>query len=323
MPGMPQFTSRLSQVIFATWFRAGAMCLLMLLAAGAAFAQTSAEPAVPALQERVTDTTGTLDAQTIESLTRSLAALEAEKGAQIAVLMIPTTGTESIDQYAVRAFEQWKLGRERVDDGILFVVAKDDRRMRIEVGYGLEGAVPDLLAGRIIREQVAPRFQQGDFAGGVTAGVNSLIGLVQGEDLPAPAQTGGKKANVEDASWWDFALFGLIFVLALPPIMAGIAGGVIVFMASGSLVFAVLGGMAMFVISLAIRAARGGGGRGPGSGPGSGGSRRGRWGRAGALGGLGGWAAGGHRGGRSGGFGGGGFGGGGGRSGGGGASGGW
>ncbi|RIY41509.1 dehydrogenase [Neopusillimonas maritima] len=295
---------------------------LVFMFAGPVFAQTSEEVSVPPLEARVTDTTDTLDAQTIESLTQSLAALEAEKGAQIAVLIIPTTGSESIDQYAVRAFEQWKLGRNRVDDGILFVVAKDDRRMRIEVGYGLEGAVPDLLAGRIIREQVAPRFQQGDFSGGVTAGVNSLIGLVQGEDLPAPAEdTAGQNGQGED-SWWDFALFGLIFVLAMPPVIAGVAGGVLIFMASSSLVFAVLGGMALFVISLAIRAARGGGGgRGPGGG--SGGSRRGRWGRAGMAGGLGGWAAGGMRGGRSGGFGGGGFGGGGGRSGGGGASGGW
>ncbi|WP_228276180.1 TPM domain-containing protein [Neopusillimonas aestuarii] len=290
---------------------------------GPVFAQTNGEVPVPPLEARVTDTTDTLEAQTIESLTQSLTTLEAEKGAQIAVLIIPTTGTEGIDQYAVRAFEQWKLGRERVDDGILFVVAKDDRRMRIEVGYGLEGAVPDLLAGRIIREQVAPRFQQGDFAGGVTAGVNSLIGLVQGEDLPAPAEGVAEQNGQDDESWWDLALFGLIFVLAMPPVIAGVAGGVLIFMASSSLVFAVLGGMALFVISLAIRAARGGGGRGPGGGSGSGGTRRGRWGRAGAVGGLGGWAAGGSRGGSSGGFGGGGFGGGGGRSGGGGASGGW
>ena len=292
------------------------------MVAGPVFAQAGEEVPVPQLQSRVTDTTGTLDAQTIQSLTQSLSTLETEKGAQIAVLIIPTTGTESIDQYAVRAFEQWKLGRERVDDGILFVVAKDDRRMRIEVGYGLEGAVPDLLAGRIIREQVAPKFQQGDFAGGVTAGVNSLIGLVQGEDLPAPAEDPTGQNGSNEDSWWDFALFGLVFVLALPPVIAGVAGGVLIFMASGSLVFSVLGGMALFVISLAIRAARGGG---PGGGgPGSGGSRRGRWGRAGMAGGLGGWAAGGSRGGSSGGFsGGGGFGGGGGRSGGGGASGGW
>src|SRR5690606_28051170 len=119
----------------------------------------------------VTDTTGTLDPATKTQLERTLADLEQRKGAQIAVLMIPTTGDEAIEQYAVRAFEQWKLGREEVDDGILFLVAKDDRRMRIEVGYGLEGAVPDLLAGRISREQVAPRFQHGDFAGGVRAGV--------------------------------------------------------------------------------------------------------------------------------------------------------
>lgn len=177
----------------------------------------AAEAAIPALTARVTDTTHTLDQATQDQLTKTLAALEQRKGAQIAVLMIPTTGSESIEQYAVRAFEQWKLGRKNVDDGILFLVAKNDRKLRIEVGYGLEGAVPDLLAGRIIREQVAPRFKQGDFAGGVTAGVNSLVKLVDGEDLPPPPkQAAPDSSSVEGPGVMLLPL--AFFSLVMPPL---------------------------------------------------------------------------------------------------------
>ncbi len=163
-----------------------AWLLALALLCGAGLAQ--AEVAVPPLSARVTDLTATLDAQQRDRLEQRLAALEQRKGAQLAVLMIPSTGEESIEQYAVRAFEQWKLGRKGVDDGVLLVVAKDDRSLRIEVGYGLEGAITDALAGRIIREQMVPRFREGDFAGGVQAGVDSLEKLIDGEALPEPQQ---------------------------------------------------------------------------------------------------------------------------------------
>ncbi len=277
--------------------------LALLAAAPPAFSQ---QAAIPELKQRVTDTTGTLDAATQSRLTQVLADLEQRKGAQIAVLMIPTTGQEDIAQYAVRAFEQWRLGREQVDDGILFLVAKDDRRLRIEVGYGLEGAVPDLLAGRIIREQVAPRFQQGDFAGGVEAGVSSLVSLVDGEALPPP-QAAAESSGGEDI----FGILVMLVIMAsvLPPIIAVAGAALLVYFVFGSVVFAVLAGMAALLLSLAGRAfrVRGGGARA---------SRRG-----GVIGGLGGMAGGGGFG-RGGGFGGGGFGGGG-SSGGGGASGSW
>ncbi len=262
------------------------------------------EQAIPPLQQRVTDMTGTLDAATQARLTQSLADLEQRKGAQIAVLMIPTTGDEAIEQYAVRAFEQWKLGREAVDDGILFLIAKDDRQLRIEVGYGLEGAVPDLLAGRIIREQVAPRFQQGDFAGGVEAGVAGLIALVEGEDLPAPLL----EESSETGDIFAFIATLFILALALPPIIAVAAVAVAVYLIFGSVIFAALGAMAAFLISLALRS-RVAGVNGAQA------SRRG-----GIIGGLGGPSG---RGGFGGGGFGGGFGGGGGSSGGGGASGRW
>ena len=145
-----------------------------------------AQVAVPALSQRVTDTTGTLDGAAVQRLEAPLAALEASKGAQIAVLVVPTTAPETIEQYALRAFEGWKLGRQGVDDGILLVVAKDDRTVRIEVGYGLEGAVPDVAANRVIQEYLVPRFREGDFAGGLEAAVGALAKLVEGEALPAP-----------------------------------------------------------------------------------------------------------------------------------------
>lgn len=148
--------------------------------------QPPTQASVPELQARVTDTTATLDAAAISRIEASLAALERAKGSQIAVLIIPTTGGESIEAYAVRAFEQWALGRKGIDDGLLLVVARADRTVRIEVGYGLEGAVPDAVAHRVIQEYLVPKFRSGDFAGGIEAAVTALAKLVQGEPLPPP-----------------------------------------------------------------------------------------------------------------------------------------
>ena len=121
---------------------------------------------VPPLKARVNDLTGTLTAQQAADLERQLAAFEARKGSQIAVLIVPTTQPEAIEQYSIRVADQWKVGRKSVDDGIIIVVAKGDRKLRIEVGYGLEGAVPDAIASRVIREVIAPRLQANDFYGG-------------------------------------------------------------------------------------------------------------------------------------------------------------
>lgn len=142
--------------------------------------------AVPTLATRVTDTTGTLDAAAIARIEAPLAALESRKGAQVAVLVVPSTAPETIEAYAVRAFEQWKLGRAGVDDGVLLVVAKDDRAVRIEVGYGLEGAIPDVAAYRVIQEYLVPHFRDGDFPGGIEAAVGALARLIDGEALPEP-----------------------------------------------------------------------------------------------------------------------------------------
>jgi uncharacterized protein len=148
----------------------------------------AAEPvAVPPLSARVTDLTGTLSADRQSSLAGALAAIEQEKGAQIAVLMLPTTQPETIEEFGIRLAETWKVGRRGVGDGVIVIVAKDDHKMRIEVGYGLEGAVPDAIAKRIVAEVMAPRFKQGDFAGGLDAAVAALRDAIASEALPAPA----------------------------------------------------------------------------------------------------------------------------------------
>ena len=158
-----------------------ALALALGLLAGAP--PVAAEVAIPPLRARVTDLTATLDDAQRQSLEQALAAFEARKGAQIAVLVVPSTQPETIEQYAVRVEESWKLGRKGVDDGVLLVVAKDDRRLRIEVGYGLEGTIPDVVAKRVIEEDIAPRFKQGDFYGGIRAGTERLMRLVDGESL--------------------------------------------------------------------------------------------------------------------------------------------
>ncbi|RDZ26912.1 TPM domain-containing protein [Lysobacter silvisoli] len=141
---------------------------------------------IPKMDSPVVDTTGTLDAGARQQLEAQALALQQRKGSQLQVLLVPTTQPEDIAQYAVRAFEQWKLGRKGVDDGVLLVVAKQDRRVRIEVGYGLEGAIPDATASRVIQEYLVPHFRNGDYAGGIVEASAALTKLIDGEPLPAP-----------------------------------------------------------------------------------------------------------------------------------------
>ena len=146
---------------------------------------------MPPLTARVTDLTGTLSGGAVARIEAKLADLEAKKGSQIAVLIVPTTQPEEIEQFGIRVEEAWKLGRKGVDDGAILIVAKNDRRVRIEVGYGLEGALPDAIANRIITETITPHFKQGDYDGGVEAGVDQMISVVNGEPLPAAGQKMG------------------------------------------------------------------------------------------------------------------------------------
>ena len=175
-----------------------------------AFAQVP----VPPLAGRVTDQTATLTAEQKAVLDQTLQAFEARKGSQLAVLVVPTTAPETIEQYAVRVAEVWKLGRKKIDDGAILVVAKNDRAVRIEVGYGLEGALNDATSKRIISERITPRFAQGDFDGGISAGVAQMIRVVDGEALP---QTSGNPvtgiANIQQ-------YVPVIFILAM--VMGGV-----------------------------------------------------------------------------------------------------
>ena len=146
----------------------------------------SADVAVPPLKSRVTDLTGTLSANEAAQLEQKLAAFEAKKGSQIAVLIVPTTQPETIEQYSIRVADAWKLGRKGIDDGAVLLIAKQDRTVRIEVGYGLEGVLPDAIAKRIVEETIVPKLRQGNFAGAIDAGIDKMIGVIQGEPLPPP-----------------------------------------------------------------------------------------------------------------------------------------
>jgi uncharacterized protein len=182
----------------------------MLLMA-AACVQAQDVQAVPALSARVIDQTGTIDAAQRQALEDRLAAYEQSSGPQIAVLMIATTAPEDIAAYAQRVADQWKIGRRAVGDGLLIVVAKSDRKMRIEVAKALEGAVPDLAARQIIDTAMKPAFQAGDYAGGLQAAIERLQARIAGEGLPAPAPTAGRSDP-------GFGLqdLGLLFFIGVP-----------------------------------------------------------------------------------------------------------
>jgi uncharacterized protein len=249
---------------------------------------------VPPLTGHVTDQTATLGAEQTAALEQILRAFEARTGSQLAVLLVPTTAPETIEHYALRVAEQWKLGRKNVDDGAILVVAKDDRALRIEVGYGLEGALNDATSKRIVSEIIAPRFGQGDFHGGIAAGVEQIIRVVDGEPLPQPvSRPAGAISQIEQ-------YMPVIFVLALvvggvlrsvlgrfPGALAtGGAIGAVAWLFAGTLSIAVAAGVIAFLFTLLGVGALSGGfgtsgsGRGGFSGGGGGfggGGASGRW----------------------------------------------
>lgn len=184
--------------------------LLTLLMLARALGQTT-QANIPPLTRPFTDLTATLDAGQAAQLEAKLREFEARKGSQIAVLIVPTTRPETIDQYAIRVAGQWRIGRVRVDDGAILVVARDDRALRIEVGYGLEGALNDATSKRIIDEIIVPRLRRGDFAGGISAGVDSMMKVIDGEPLPAPP---GRAAGGAAGSSWP-AILPALLVAAL------------------------------------------------------------------------------------------------------------
>jgi len=277
-----------------------AAVLLPWLLAWAGILPAQQPVAVPPLTGRVVDQTGTLSVADRASLEGRLAELEARKGSQIAVLLVPTVRPEAIEQFSIRVVDQWKPGRKDVDDGVLLLVAKDDREVRIEVGYGLEGAIPDATANRVIDEYILPRFRDGDYAGGIAAGVDRLIALVDGEPLPPPAARDGGDP-LEN-------VFPVIFILSLVvggvlrrvlgqfpgAVGTGVVAGVVTWILAGILGLTLFMGFVGFLIGLVAGGSGGrwsshprgrhgggfgggGGGFGGGGGGFGGGGASGRW----------------------------------------------
>ena len=280
--------------------------LALLLSCALALAQDvpvlAQETPVPPLSTHVTDLTGTLNAGQVAQLEQTLTAFETRKGSQIAVLIVPTTRPETIEQYSIRVVEAWKLGRKGVDDGALLLVAKDDRTLRIEVGYGLEGALSDLVSNRIVEDIIVPRLRQGDFFGGVNAGVDAMIKVVDGEPLPEPQRSARNSRSPRSLETLLVAGFVLVFgiggllrrVIGRLPASAVVGGvvGLLGWAVIASLSVAILFGLLAFGLSMLVGAAGGPGGLSPGrtgrSGWGSGG-----WGSGGGFGGGGSWGGGG------------------------------
>ena len=227
------------------------LVIALVLCFGASLA--GAEVPVPPLSARVTDLTGTLDSAQRNQLEESLRAFEARNGAQLAVLLVPTTQPETIEQYSLRVAEAWKLGQKGKDNGLLVVVAKNDRKLRIEVGYGLEGDIPDAVARRVIDETISPRFKQGDFAGGLAAGTQRLIGLVEhtaGTEQPSEARARNNRPET--------ALDRILDSDDLPGyLIAAIVGGFVVRSLFGRLFGSTFIGLGMGIVTWLITAALG------------------------------------------------------------------
>jgi uncharacterized protein len=246
--------------------RASLVALLLcwaftVLAQVPAFAQV----AVPPLTGRVVDQTGTLSSDEIASLTQKLRDFEARKGSQIAVLIVPTTQPEEIEQFSIRVAEAWKIGRKKIDDGAILLIAKNDRKLRIEVGYGLEGALTDVTAKRIIDEVITPKFRGGDFSGGISDGVDRIMRVIDGEPLPAPPQR-SQSSSSSNTNWFaffnptnPFVIIGVLFLgnamrtLLGRLVGAAVAGGIVGVLAwylMGSLIFAGIAFAAVAVFTM-------------------------------------------------------------------------
>jgi uncharacterized protein len=276
-------------------------CFCLAIALGF---DASAQSIIPALQARVTDLTATLTPDQITALERSLQSFEEKKGSQIAILIVPTIEPESIEQYSLRVVEQWKLGRKKVDDGALLIIAKDDRSLRIEVGYGLEGALNDAVSKRIISEIITPKFRQGDFYQGITDGIEQMQRVIEGEPLPPAERT--KQDSERDLESFIPVIFILVLIVgsALRALLGRFPGAIVTagitaflaWMFIGAISIAIVSGILTFLFTLLGGGMRGlvgghhgggfGGGRNGGGGGGGfsgggggfgGGGASGRW----------------------------------------------
>jgi uncharacterized protein len=242
-----------------------AAALLLGAAIGVAGAQ-SLQP-LPKLESRVTDVTGTLTAGQQAELDQKLADFEARKGAQIAVLLVATTAPEEIEQYSIRVVDAWKLGRKKVDDGALLILAKDDHKLRIENGYGLEGVLTDAASNRIIEETMVPLLRQGQYFAAISAGVDQMMRLIDGEQLPPPDQTWQHHRAIHNWNFLPFLFIGVLFGSSIlralfgrtgGALLSGVAVGAVVFLLTQLLGIAIGAAVISGLLALLLGASGGG-----------------------------------------------------------------
>ncbi len=263
---------------FWSQFVMSALVALVSLCALSPFISSAAEGdliAIPKLDKRVTDTTATLSAADEEKISATIRAFEAKKGGQIAVLIVASTAPEAIFDYALRVGEAWKLGRKGVDDGVLFVIAKDDRKMQILTGPAVQGVLTDVVSRRIIAEVVAPRFREGNFAGGIFDGVEKIASVIDGEALPPPPQK-RKASSSQSGSSSNFLFLAVFATFFIAPMLRAMMGrfmgasatagitGAAAWWIAGGLLFPIIACIIVFVVSLLY--GMGGGSRGGGGG---------------------------------------------------------
>jgi uncharacterized protein len=261
------------KLMVSYWLRGLVVCCALLLGFGSSQAANGLVD-IPVLSSAVTDLTQTLSAEEQTALNQKLTQFSQQAGSQIAVLILPTTQPEDIAQFGIRLADAWKIGREKQDDGVIVIVAKQDRKMRIEVGYGLEGAIPDVIAKRIIAEQLTPAFKRGQFYAGLNLATDTLIKLIQGEQLPAPAAKDRQTATQGSLMHWlPILMFAAIILGAILRGILGaffgsaLTGGALAMLAGflgATLLVMGLVGLAAFIFTLAM----GSGGQGglPGAG---------------------------------------------------------
>ena len=252
---------------------------LLLAIALLAPALLHAQAAVPKLARHVTDLTGTLTAAQVDQLDARLVALQKAKGAQLVVLMVASTAPQDIDSYSLAVSMANKVGRKGIDDGVLLLIAKNDHRVRIEVGYGLEGAIPDAAAARIIREYLAPKFRANDYFGGISDAVGALTQLINGEPLPPPVQgnAGREHSGLGLQNGLMIGVFVALFLRSLlgraaswvrAPLGAALTGGLLWLLVSAGvgILGGLIGGVLMLLPGGAGRSIGGGGWGGFGGG---------------------------------------------------------
>lgn len=254
------------------WWRLLAACCWLLWLAPPVHAQ-QLQP-VPTLTARLIDQTHTLSSAQAQAIEQRLQGIETQSGSQVVVLIVPTTAPEDIAAYAHRVASTWKIGRKDVGDGLLLLVAKDDRRMRLEVARALEGAIPDLAASRIIDHQMAPAFRRNDYAGGILAALDQVAARIAGEALPPPTAAPRTASAERGADWESLAIFLFVGVMVVGPVLRRILGnklgalamgggtGFLAYVLTSSLLLAGGAGVVALLITL-LSNARGGGRGGP------------------------------------------------------------